>query len=102
MLRLFMSSMLFYMREAREVSTVGVGGVAFLCFLMVFLAPVLARGIGPGGVLQLSAAGLWAARIIIQFVDVAVVDFALSIAGAVLFLWAIPASASPRIERQEN
>ena len=94
MLRLFMSSLLFYMREAREVSTVGVGGVAFLCFLMVFLAPVLARGMGPGGVLQLSAAGLWAARIIIQFVDVAVVDFALSIAGAVLFLWAIPASAS--------
>ena len=94
MLRLFMSSLLFYMREAREVSTVGVGGVAFLCFLMVFLAPVLARGMGPGGLLQLSAAGLWAARIIIQFVDVAVVDFALSIAGAVLFLWAIPASAS--------
>ena len=94
MLRLFMSSLLFYMREAREVSTVGVGGVAFLCFLMVFLAPVVARGMGPGGVLQLSAAGLWAARIIIQFVDVAVVDFALSIAGAVLFLWAIPASAS--------
>ena len=89
-----MSSLLFYMREAREVSTVGVGGVAFLCFLMVFLAPVVARGMGPGGVLQLSAAGLWAARIIIQFVDVAVVDFALSIAGAVLFLWAIPASAS--------
>ena len=94
MLRLFMSSLLFYMREAREVSTVGVGGVAFLCFLMVFLAPILARGIGPGGLLQLTAAGLWAARIIIQFVDVAVVDFALSIAGAVLFLWAIPASAS--------
>ena len=94
MLRLFMSSLLFYLREAREVSTVGVGGVAFLCFLMVFLAPVVARGMGPGGVLQLSAAGLWAARIIIQFVDVAVVDFALSIAGAVLFLWAIPASAS--------
>ena len=94
MLRLFMSSLLFYLREAREVSTVGVGGVAFLCFLMVFLAPVLARGMGPGGLLQLSAAGLWAARIIIQFVDVAVVDFALSIAGAVLFLWAIPASAS--------
>ena len=94
MLRLFMSSLLFYMREAREVSTVGVGGVAFLCFLMVFLAPVLARGMGPGGLLQLSAAGLWAARIIIQFVDVAVVDFVLSIAGAVLFLWAIPASAS--------
>ena len=94
MLRLFMSSLLFYLREAREVSTVGVGGVAFLCFLMVFLAPVVARGMGPGGLLQLSAAGLWAARIIIQFVDVAVVDFALSIAGAVLFLWAIPASAS--------
>ena len=49
MLRLFMSSLLFYLREAREVSTVGVGGVAFLCFLMVFLAPVLARGMGPGG-----------------------------------------------------
>ena len=49
MLRLFMSSLLFYMREAREVSTVGVGGVAFLCFLMVFLAPVLARGMGARG-----------------------------------------------------
>ena len=95
MLRLFMSSLLFYLREAREVSTVGVGGVAFLCFLMVFLAPVSGTGAwAPGDVLQLSAAGLWAARIIIQFVDVAVVDFALSIAGAVLFLWAIPASAS--------
>ena len=94
MLRLFMSSLLFYLREAREVSTVGVGGVAFLCFLTMILAPLLARGIRPMGLLQLSAAGLWAVRIVIQFVELASVDFALSIAGTILFLWAIPASTS--------
>ena len=94
MLRLFMSSVVFYLREAREFSTVQVGGIALLCFLAALLAPVLARGIGPGGLLQLCALGIFVTRIIIQFIEVAAADFALSIVGTVLFLWAIPASAS--------
>ena len=94
MLRLFMSSVVFYLREAREFSTVQVGGIALLCFLAALLAPVLARGIGPGGLLQLCALGIFVTRIIIQFIEVAAADFALSIVGTVLFLWAIPASTS--------
>ncbi len=94
MLRLFMSGMVFYLREAREFSTVQIGGIALLCFLSPFLAPILARGMGVGRLLQLSAAGLWITRIVIQFTEVPAIDFALSIVGMVLFLWAIPASAS--------
>ena len=94
MLRLFMSSLLFYLREAREVSTISVGGAALLAFLMVFLAPVVARVLGPGGLLQVSALGLMVVRIIIQYMEVAALDFALSIAGTILFLWAIPASTT--------
>lgn len=94
MLRLFMSSMVFYLREARELSTVQVGGIALVCFLAALLAPLLARGMGPGRLLQLCALGIFVARIIIQFVESVPFDFALSIIGMVLFLWAIPASAS--------
>ena len=94
MLRLFMSGMVFYLREAREFSTVQVGGIALLCFLAALLAPVLARGTGPARLLQLCALGIFVTRIIIQFMEAAAADFALSIVGTVFFLWAIPASAS--------
>ena len=94
MLRLFMSSMVFYLREAREFSTVQIGGIALLCFLAALLAPFLARGMGPGRLLQLSAFGIFVIRIIIQFLEAAAFDFSLSIVGTILFLWAIPASAS--------
>ncbi len=94
MLRQFMTGMVFYLRDAQEVSTVKVGGVALLCFLTVFLAPLVARGTGMRGLMQLTAAGLSATRVGIQFVDVPVADFALSIVGVIMFLWAIPASAS--------
>ena len=94
MLRLFMSGMVFYLREAREFSTVQVGGTALLCFMGALLGPVLARGIEPSRLLQLCAFGILIDRIVIQFVEVAAFDFVLSIVGTVLFLWAIPASAS--------
>ena len=94
MLRLFMSGMVFYLREAREFSTVQVGGTALLCFMGALLGPVLARGIGPSRLLQLCAFGIFIDRIVIQFVEVAAFDFVLSIVGTVLFLWAVPASAS--------
>ena len=94
MLRLFMSSMVFYLREAREFSTVQIGGIALLCFLAALLAPFLARVMGPGRLLQLSAFGIFVIRIIIQFLEAAAFDFSLSIVGTILFLWAIPASAS--------
>lgn len=94
MLRLFMSSLVFYLREAQEFSTVQVGGIALLCFLAALLAPVLARGIGPVRLLQLCALGIFVTRIIIQFMEAAALDFFLSIVGTVFFLSAIPASAS--------
>ena len=94
MLRLFMSSLMYYLREAQEASTTTVGGVAFLCFLGAFLAPPLARVVGVGRLIRLCALGLMATRIAIQFVETPVADFGLAIAGAVLFLWAIPLSAS--------
>ena len=93
-LRLFMSSMVFYLREARDLSTVQIGVIALLCFLAALLGPVLARGMGPGRLLQLCALGIFITRIIIQFMEAASFDFALSIVGIILFLWAIPASAS--------
>lgn len=94
MLRLFMSSMVFYLREAREFSTVQIGGIALLCFLAALLAPLPARGMGSGRLLQLSAFGICVTRIIIQFTGSPSIDFAMSIVGTVLFLWTIPASAS--------
>ena len=94
MLRLFMSSLVFYLREARDFSTVQVGGIAFLCFVTALLAPFWARIIGPGRLLQLCALGIFVTRIIVQYAETAPSDFALSIVGTVLFLWAIPASAS--------
>ena len=94
MLRLFMSGMVFYLREARDFSTVQIGGIALLCFLAPLLAPLLARGIGPRRLLQLSAFGIFVARIIIQFIQAPAFDLALSIIGTILFLSAIPAIAS--------
>lgn len=94
MLRLFMSSMVFYLREAQGISTVQVGGTALLCFMAALLAPLLARSLGPVRLLQLIAFGIFVTRIIIQFIENPASDFALSVIGTIFFLWAIPASAS--------
>ena len=49
LLRLFITGMVFYLREVREFSTVSIGGIAFLVFGTAFLAPIAVRWLGPAG-----------------------------------------------------
>ncbi|MEE9247436.1 MAG: hypothetical protein V3U79_01910, partial [Dehalococcoidia bacterium] len=90
MLRLLVSGLVFYLKDAKDVSTIAVGGVGLGVFLIAFLAPVVRRAAGLRNALLLSAGGLGVVRLTEQFTSSPPADLVLAMAGTGLFLWSIP------------
>ena len=92
LLRLFITGMVFYLREVREFSTVSIGGIAFLVFGTAFLAPIAVRLLGPRRTLLAAIAVMGLARIAEQSVTSPQIDLVLAGVGVVAFLPVIPLS----------
>ena len=92
LLRLFITGMVFYLREVREFSTVSVGGIAFLVFGTAFLAPIAVRLLGPRRTLLAAIAVMGLARLAEQSVTSPQIDLVLAGVGVVAFLPVIPLS----------
>ena len=90
MLRLLITGLTFYLKDAEDVSTIEVGGIGLGVFLIAFLAPVVRRAAGLRNALLLSAGGLGVVRLVEQFTSSPQVDLVLAMAGTGLFLWSIP------------
>ena len=90
MLRLLITGLIFYLKDAEDVSTIAVGGIGLGVFLIAFLAPVVRRAAGLRNALLLSAGGLGVVRLVEQFTSSPQVDLVLAMAGTGLFLWSIP------------
>lgn len=90
LLRLFMVGMVFYLREVRELTTVSVGGVAFLVFVSVFVTPVVVRVLSIQRTFVFAAAVMACVRLAEQFVASPAVDLVLVSVGVVAFLPLIP------------
>ena len=86
LLRLLMVGLVFYLREVREFTTTQVGGLAFLVFGSVFLAPAVVRVLGVGKTFTASVVIVALARSTEQFVDSPPLDLALAVVGIVAFL----------------
>ena len=92
LLRLFITGMVFYLREVREFSTVSIGGIAFLVFGTAFLAPIAVRWLGPRRTLLAAVAVMGLARMAEQSVTSPQIDLVLAGVGVVAFLPVIPLS----------
>ena len=92
LLRLFITGMVFYLREVREFDTVSVGGIAFLVFGTAFLAPIAVRLLGPRRTLLAAIAVMGLARLAEQSVTSPQIDLVLAGVGVVAFLPVIPLS----------
>ncbi len=90
LVRLFITGIVFYLREVREVSTVSLGGIAFLVFGTVFLTPVAVRLFGPRRTMLGAIAVMALARLAEQSVTEPRVDLILSTVGVIAFLPVIP------------
>ena len=90
LLRLLFVGMAVYLSQVQGMSPMVVGGVGLAVFLCGFLEPVVRRILGSAKALPVvvgSLALVWLAE---KVVSSLAADLALSIAGAVLFLWALP------------
>lgn len=94
LVRLFITGLVFYLREVREFSTVNLGGIAFLVFGTVFLTPFAVRLFGPRRTLLGAAAVMALARLAEQSVTEPQVDLILSTVGVIAFLPIIPLAKS--------
>ena len=92
MLRLLIVELVHYLREAKDLPSVVVGGIALVVFLMAFLAPSIRRRIGIEASFALMAGALGLLRLIEQFISSSPADLSLAIISTVLFLWFIPIS----------
>ena len=90
LVRLFITGIVFYLREVREVSTVSLGGIAFLVFGTVFLTPIAVRLFGPRRTMLGAIAVMALARLAEQSVTEPRVDLILSTVGVIAFLPVIP------------
>ena len=94
LLRLFLTGLVFYLREVREFDTVSLGGLAFLVFGTVFLTPLAVRALGARRTLLGAAAVMALARLAEQSVTEPGVDLALAAVGVIAFLPVIPLAKS--------
>ena len=90
LVRLFITGLVFYLREVREFSTVSLGGIAFLLFGTAFLAPIAIRALGPRWTLLGAIAVMGLARLAEQSVTSPQIDLVLSGVGVIAFLPVIP------------
>lgn len=89
-LRLLVVSLSVNLVQINELSSVLVGVMGLALFSVGFLAPVVQRMLGRRADVPVVCGGLGLLRIAEQFTSSLPVDLALSIAGTVLFLWALP------------
>lgn len=90
LMRLFITGLVFYLREVREFSTVSLGGIAFLLFGTAFLAPIAIRAVGPRWTLLGAIAVMALARLAEQSVTSPQIDLLLAGVGVMAFLPVIP------------
>lgn len=90
LVRLFITGLVFYLREVRDFSTVGVGLIAFLVFGTVFLTPIAVRVFGARRTLLGATAIMALARLAEQSVTEPQVDLVLSAVGVIAFMPVIP------------
>ena len=88
-LRLLVVALSVNLVQINELSSVLVGGMGLAVFGLGFLAPLVHRMLGHAGA-PVVFAGLGLLRIAEQFSPSLPLDLALSIAGTVVFLWALP------------
>lgn len=89
-LRLLVVALSVNLVQINELSSVLVGGLGLAVFGAGFLAPAVHRTLGRRAAAPAVFGGLGLLRIAEQFTASVSVDLALSIAGTVLFLWALP------------
>ena len=90
LLRLFIGSLVWYLRDTVGVSAISLAPYAFGTFLLALLAPLLWRLAGPRIALRISAGGVAAIRLVEQFITDPGVDLWLSMAGMAAFLLYLP------------
>lgn len=89
-LRLLVVALSVNLVQINELSSMLVGGLGLVVFGTGFLAPAVHRALGRRAAAPVVFGGLGLLRIAEQFSVSLSVDLALSIAGTVLFLWALP------------
>ena len=90
MLRLFIGSLTWYLRDTVGLSAISLAPYAILTFLVGFLAPLLWKIAGPRLALWIAAGGLSILRLAEQIVIDPGVDLLLSIAGVAAFVVYLP------------
>jgi len=86
MLRVYIPSLAWYLRDTVGVGSITLGGIAFATFALGFLAPLVRRLAGSRGALWASAGGLAALRVLEQFSSSPGLDLYVSLAAVALFL----------------
>jgi endonuclease/exonuclease/phosphatase family metal-dependent hydrolase len=90
LLRLFIGSLAWYLRDTVGVSALSLAPYAFGTFLIALFAPLLWRVAGPRLALWISAGGVALVRLIEQFIVDPGIDLWLSMIGMVAFLLYLP------------
>lgn len=94
LLRVFIPSLAWYLRDTIGVSSAVLGACAFGTFLLGFLGAPLRRALGPSTYLTVTVGGLAVMRLAEQIVHLPAADLVLSLIGTVFFLLALPAIAA--------
>lgn len=94
LLRSLIPGLVWYLRDTRGASTLGLIPYAFGTFFLGFLAPLLARLLGKKPALWLTAGGTALVRVCEQFIHDPGLDFYLAMAGVGLFLNFLPLAIS--------
>jgi endonuclease/exonuclease/phosphatase family metal-dependent hydrolase len=90
LLRLMVPTVMSVYRDRLGASLASLALFAFGTFLLGFLAAPLARLLGAGRALALSAGGVAVVRLVLQVVPDALARWLLAPVGVVLFLWFVP------------
>ncbi len=90
LLRVFIPSLAWYLRDTVKISTLNLIPYAFGTFLLGFLAAALRRLVGARNALWIAAGGVAVVRLAQQLSASPALDFGLSIAGMGLFLIFLP------------
>ncbi|MCI0772641.1 MAG: endonuclease/exonuclease/phosphatase family protein [Chloroflexi bacterium] len=90
LLRLFIGSLTWYLRDTVGLSAVSLTPYAFGTFLVALLAPLIWRLAGPRRALWISAGGVAVLRLVEQIVTDPGIDLWLSMAGIAAFLLYLP------------
>jgi len=90
-LRVFIPSLAWYLRDTVGVSSAVLGACAFGTFLLGFLAAPLRRALGPSTFLTLAVGGLAIMRLAEQIIHLPAADLIFSLLGTVFLLFSLPA-----------